>query len=559
MKRKNNFLRNGALLLFNQQTNILSAAMVIMINVLASRILGLLRDRLLATYFGSSAQLGVYFAAFRLPDMIFQLLVMGALATAFIPVITSLITRGQKSQAWYVSSSVLNIGLLIFAALAILIFCFAYPLSRLIAPGFNHEELILMSRLTRIMLLAQFFFILSNFLTGILQSFKHFMVPALAPVFYNLGIILGIVLFTPALGIFGAAWGVVLGTILHFLIQLPLAKKLGVVYQPIFDYHNSTVKKIGQLMLPRTIGLAVAQIDYTVDIVLASLISTSSLIYFNFAQHLQMLPVGLFGATIAQAALPTLAETAEKQGLSVFKKTFLSCFHQILFLILPCSVLLIILRIPIVRLVFGAARFDWEATVTTGLVLAFFSISLFAQSLVHLLARAFYALQNTKIPVIIGGFSVLSNVLISVLFVLVFHWSVWALALSTSIANILNVLLLLIYLDKKVNGFKRNELFLPALKTFAISFLTAFALYLPMKFLDQVIFDTTRVSGLMLLTGVAALAGAGFYLFLAWVFKIEALKTFVRLLEKIELIQKIIRGQSLEPIGVTDESTGFTA
>lgn len=559
MKRKNNFLRNGALLLFNQQTNILSAAAIIMINVAASRILGLLRDRLLATYFGSSAQLGVYFAAFRLPDMIFQLLVMGALATAFIPVITSLITRGQKNQAWYVSSSVLNIGLLIFAALAILIFCFAYPLSNLIAPGFNHEELILMSRLTRIMLLAQFFFILSNFLTGILQSFKHFMVPALAPVFYNLGIILGIVLFTPALGIFGAAWGVVLGTILHFLIQLPLAKKLGVVYQPVFDYHDSTVKKIGQLMLPRTIGLAVAQIDYTVDIILASLISTSSLIYFNFAQHLQLLPVGLFGATIAQAALPTLAENAEKQGLLAFKKTFLSCFQQILFLVLPCSVLLIILRIPIVRLVFGAARFDWEATVTTGLVLAFFSISLFAQSLVHLLARAFYALQNTKIPVIIGGLSVLSNVLISVLFILIFHWSVWALALSTSIANILNAFLLLIYLDKKVNGFERKELFLPALKIFAISFLTAFALYLPMKFLDQVIFDTTRVSGLIFLTGVAASAGAGFYLFLAWVFKIKALKTFIRLLEKIELIQKIIRGQSLEPIGVTDESTGFTA
>ena len=385
------------------------------------------------------------------------------------------------------------------------------------------------------------------------------MVPALAPVFYSLGIILGIVLFTPALGIFGAAWGVVLGTILHFLIQLPLAKKLGVVYQPVFDYHNSTVKKIGRLMLPRTIGLAVAQIDYTVDIILASLISTSSLIYFNFAQHLQMLPVGLFGATIAQAALPSLAETAEKQGLLAFKKTFLSCFHQILFLVLPCSVLLIILRIPIVRLVFGAARFDWEATVTTGLVLAFFSISLFAQSLVHLLARSFYALQNTKIPVVIGGLSVLSNVLLSVIFILIFHWSVWALALSTSIANILNALLLLFYLDKKVNGFERKELFLPALKTFAISFLTAFALYLPMKFLDQVTFDTTRVSGLMILTGVAALAGAGFYLFLAWVFKIKALKTFAKLLEKIELIQKIIRGQSLEPIGATDESTGFTA
>lgn len=554
---KNNFIKNGALILLSQQTSILSAATAIMINVAASRILGLFRDRLLATYFGSSSSLGVYFAAFRLPDMIFQLLVMGTLATAFIPVITSLLTEKKEKLAWQTASSVLNIGLILFSFLAVIIFIFARPLSSLIAPGFNRQELDLMTNLTRIMLFSQFLFILSNFLTGILQSFKRFIIPAVAPVLYNLGIIIGIVLFTPLLGIYGPTLGVILGTLFHFIIQLPLVKKLGLKYHFHFNLKNKYVREIGRLMLPRTIGLAVSQIDYTVDIMLASLISTSSLIYFNFAQHLQLLPVGLFGATIAQAALPTLAEEGIKKNLAVFKKTFLNCFHQILFLVLPCSVLLIILRIPAVRLVFGATRFDWEATVLTGKILAAFSFSLFAQSLIHLLVRAFYALHDSKTPVIIGGISVLCNVILSVFFILILKMPVWGLGFSTSTANILNFILLLFFLNKKVNGFNHQQLFNPALKILLVSLITAFALYLPMKLLDQLVFDTTKVSGLLLLTGLTAGFGLLVYFFLSWIFKIKALNSLFVLLKKMEKFQKQLRGKSLEPIGVLDESVEF--
>ena len=554
---KRNFLKNGALILLSKQTNILSAASVIMVNVGVSRILGLVRDRLLATHFGSSSVLGVYFAAFRLPDMIFQLLVMGALATAFIPVITSLQSQSRKKEVWKVASSILNIGLLVFVVLSVLICVFAKKLSFLIAPGFNHGELLLMTSLTRIMLIAQFFFILSNFLTGILQSFKYFIIPAIAPVLYNLGIILGIIFLTPSLGIYGPTFGVIIGTFFHFLIQLPLARRLGLKYRLVFDWRNRYVKEIGRLMLPRTIGLAVAQIDYTVDVILASLISTSSLVYFNFAQHLQILPVGLFGAAIAQAALPTLSEEGGKKDLTIFKKTFLLCLHQILFLVLPFSVLLIILRIPIVRLVFGAARFDWKATVLTGQILAFFSISLFAQSAVHLLARAFYALYDSKTPVIIGAVSILINVFGSVYFILVLHLPVWGLGLSTSIANIFNAFLLLIYLNKKVAGFNYRELFIPIFKIFMVSFITAFAVYVPMKLLDQLTFDTTRVSELLLLTVLTALFGFCVYLFLSWLFKIKAAGTFLKLFDKIEALQKTLRGQSLEPIEVLDGSTEF--
>lgn len=545
------------MIFFSEQSSILSAATIIMINVAVSRILGLLRDRLLATYFGSGPVLGVYFAAFRLPDMIFQLLVMGALATAFIPVITGLLGRKKRETAWQVASSVLNIGLLIFSFLAILIFVFARPFSKLIAPGFDQEQLSLMTSLTRIMLFAQFFFILSNFLTGILQSFKRFIIPALAPVFYNLGIILGIVLFSSKWGIYGPTFGVVLGTFFHFAVQLPLARRLGLKYQLSFNWRNPYVKEIGRLMLPRTIGLAVAQIDYTVDVVLASLISASSLVYFNFAQHLQLLPVGLFGATIAQAALPTLAEEVVGKNMEGFKKTFSLCLQQILFLVLPLSVLLIILRIPMVRLVFGAARFDWEATVLTGQVLAFFSLSLFAQSAVHLLARAFYALHDSRTPVIIGAGSVFINVVSSVYFVMILGLPIWGLGISTSLANIFNALALMIWLNKKVGGFSKKQLLIPSLKIFTASFVTAFALYVPMKMLDQVIFDTTRVSGLLLLTGLTSLCGLGVYLSLAWILRIKVLDSFFDLLEKIESWQKIFRGRSLEPAEVTDEPVGY--
>ncbi|PIS09311.1 murein biosynthesis integral membrane protein MurJ [Candidatus Beckwithbacteria bacterium CG10_big_fil_rev_8_21_14_0_10_34_10] len=557
MKAKNNILRNGALILLSRQTNILSAATVIMVNVAASRILGLIRDRLLASYFGSSATLGVYFAAFRLPDMIFQLLVMGALATAFIPVMTSLISKKKKELAWQVASSVLNIGLVGFFVLSIFICFYAKKLSQLIAPGFNQEELVLMANLTRVMIVAQFFFILSNYLTGILQSFKRFLIPALAPVLYNLGIIVGIIFLSPKLGIYGPALGVIIGTFLHFIIQLPQAKSLGLKYRLTFNWRQKEVKEIGRLMLPRTIGLAVSQIDYTVDVALASLISASSLIYLNFAQHLQLLPVGLFGATIAQAALPTLAEEGDKKDLGNFKKTLSTSFQQIIFLVMPFSVLLIILRVPVVRLVFGAARFDWQATLLTGQVLAFFSLSLFAQAAVHILARAFYALRDTKTPVFIGALSVLTNVFTSIYFILVLKLPVWGLGLSTSIANILNASLLLIFLNKKVKGFKEQRLFHSSLKIFIVSFITAFALYIPMKLLDQLVFDTTRVGGLLLLTIIASLFGFAVYFFLSWLFRVEIFMSFSKLFERAEDFQKILRGKSLEPIEVHDESTQF--
>lgn len=515
------------------QKSILSAAMVIMATVFVSRILGLWRDRLLAGRF-SPDELGVYFAAFRLPNLIFELLVMGAISVAFIPVFTEYLSRGKKEEAWQLSSTVINLGILIFIAFSLPVFIFSYQLCSFLAPGFNKVQLEQMVNFTRIMLLAQVFpLVIGNFLTGILQSFKNFLIPALAPVIYNVGIILGILLFSPFWGLYGPVLGVVLGAILFMLIQLPLARSLGYRHRWQIDTKNSGVREIGRLMLPRTFGLAVSQIDTTADLILSTLMGARMVTIFSFAQHLQAMPIGLFGATIAQAALPTLSEVKAKSDLAEFKKTFLASFHQIMFLVMPVSAILIVLRIPVVRLVFGASHFDWEATVLTGQTLAFFSLSLFAQSLTALLARGFYALYDSKTPVLIGILSVAVNTVLSTIFVLFLKIPVWGLALSTSLSSLLNFLLLLIFLDRKVGYFSPRQVILPMAKIFLASLIMGVALYLPMRLLDKLVFDTTRTINLIFLTGFAGGLGLLVYGFLAWFLRIEEVITFLNLARKI--------------------------
>ncbi len=525
-----NLISSGKNLLFLRQTNILSAATVIGLAVLASRVLGLWRDRMLTAL--PVDQLDIYFAAFRLPDLIFQILVMGALTTAFIPVVTELMTNRKDTEAWQTTSTVVNLAIIIFAILAVGVAIFAYPLSQIIAPGFDEPKLKIMADLTRIMLIGQLFFVLSNFLSAIIQSTKRFLMPALAPIAYNAGIILGIVFLAPVWGIYGPAWGVVIGTILHFLIQLPVIQHVGFKYQAVIDTKNKNVREIWRLMVPRTLGLAVAQISLTVDIILASLISVSSIAVFNFASHLQQLPIGLFGATIAQAALPTLSEEQAKENLESFKTTILTSFHQILFLTLPATAILIVLRIPVVRLVFGSRTFPWEATVLTAKIMAFLGLGIFAQSVIQLLVRGFYALRDSATPVKIGVLAFGANILASVILILIFKLPVWGLAIASTTADLINTVLLLWFLNKRIQ-FSLKNLFGPAIKMFLAAALCGIFLYVPMKLLDQLVFDTTKVWPLLALTGTATLVGMTVYLFFTWVLDIKELGSFVGIIRRI--------------------------
>ncbi len=536
-----NFFKNGTALLFQRQNSILSAAFVIALTVIASRLLGLVRDRLLASYFGASPELAAYIAASRIPEMLFEILILGALSVAFIPVFTEYIAQKKQEEAWHITSSMINGALLLFVVIGSIALIFSRNLSYWVAPGLvnnNNYLLDLTSNLTRIMLFTQLFFILSGFVTAVLQSYQRFLIPAMAAIFYNLGVICGIIFLGPQIGVFGPAIGMIAGALIHLLIQVPLVRALGFKYSFRLDFRHPGVREIGRLVLPRVFGVTAAQLNETANIILASLISAKSIVALNFAQHLQLAPLGLFAATIAQAALPTLSSEVAQKKQGEFKTTLLTSMHQILFLILPASAILIILRIPMVRLIFGAARFDWEATVLTGRTLAFFSASLFAQGAILLLARGFYALHNTKTPVKIGIASICTNIVLSLFFVQYLHLPIWALGASYSIATILNALLLLVFLDRAVEKFNRRELIIPGLKIGFAAVLMAVCLYIPMKFLDQLVFDTTKTINLLALTGAASFLGLSVYLILTWLLQVKEISLFWGFVRRIRIIKE---------------------
>jgi putative peptidoglycan lipid II flippase len=537
-----------------KQTTVGSAATILIFMVFASRIMGLVRDRLLSARF-TPEELGVYFAAFRIPNLLFELLIMGALTSAFIPVFTRYLTHNEEEKGWRMTSTLINISLILLTALSIPLLVWTRQICDFLAPGFSSAEIDQMSSFTRFMVLMQVLpLLVGNFFTGLLQSYNLFIIPAVAPVVYNVGIILGILVLSPMWGLYGPVVGVGIGAVFFMLIQIPLLMRIGYRHTLAIDTSHKGVREVGRLIGPRTFGLAVSQIDMTVDLILASLLGSRMVTIFNFAQHLQQLPVGLFGASVAQAALPTLSVASVKEDKEHFKQTIIKSIHQILFFVLPASVFFIVLRIPIVRLVFGASRFDWQATVLTGMTLSMFSISLFAQSLVHVLARGFYALYDTRTPVIISIISIAVNTFLSVFFIQYWHLPVWSLGLSTSVASIVNVVILFIVLDRRIKKFPRWELFGPPFKMLLASVAAGFAIFIPLKVFDQLVFDTTRTIGLLFLTGTVGLVGLIVYLGIAWLFNVSQVVSFLSLIRRVQKPATV----TLEPVNevVSSGDTG---
>lgn len=542
-------LRKSIGLLLQRQTNILSAAFVIMATVIFSQILGLVRQRLLVSIFGASNTLGVYLASTKLPDFLFQLVFAGVLSSSFIPIFSDLLAKDKEEDAHKMASALMTLGLIIFSILALFLFIFTPFFLQVINPGsgFSTEQMALMANLTRIIIFAQILFIIGTFLSALLQSYNHFFIPGIASALYNLGMIIGIVCLSRYVGIFSSAYGSVLGALIFILVQLPMVKIVKFTFKPIISFKIPGVLEALKLMWPRTISIAVFQLGTLAIVMLISFLSSSGRNYviFDYAQTLAFAPIVLFGQTIAQAAFPVLSREREK--LEDFKLTFIASFNQILYLILPVSVLFLVLRVPIVRLIFGAAQFDWQATVLTGKTLAFFSISIFAQALIYLISRSFYALHDTKTPLIVGTISTSFIIILGSLFILSFKWGVESIALAYSISGIFNFFILLILLDKKIGGFDWKNLVNSFVKIFSATVFTGFALYIPIKLLDQLVFDTTKTINLILLTGVSSAIGLSLYLFLTWLFNVKEAFTFILLFRKIGNWKEIL-GKSSEVI-----------
>ena len=516
--------------LFKQQINsITSAAALVAFSSLLSRILGVLRDRILAGEFGASESLDIYYAAFRIPDLIFNLLVLGALSAGFIPIFSCLIKddkckekvdykKSPNKEAWELANNVLNVLGIILIVLSAVGIILAPWLMKLIAPGFSDRSQQITAILTRIMFLSPIFLGISSVMGGILQSFKRFFVYSLSPIMYNLGIIIGALYFVPLWGIYGLAWGVVLGAFMHLIIQVPLVGLLGFRYKPKIDLKNKNIRKIGQMMIPRTMSLAISQINLVVITVIASGLAGGSLTVFNFANNLQSFPIGIFGISFAVAAFPVLSAVAFKKDKLV--ESFSNTIRQILFFIIPSTVLLITLRAQIIRVILGTGKFNWQDTILTIDALGFFALSLFAQAIIPLLVRVFYARHNSSQPFYIGLFVVFVNILLSLKFSKIF--GVAGLALAFSISNIINFLLLWIFLYIEIGFLDQTRILISAIKMSAAALMAGIAVQM-MKLAIWPYIDMTTFLGVLTQGLVAGAAGVFIYSLFCYLFKVEEL------------------------------------
>jgi putative peptidoglycan lipid II flippase len=488
------------------------AALIVFFAGILSRILGLLRDRILASQFGAGDTLDIYYAAFRIPDLVYNLLIAGALSAAFIPVFTGLITKKDKKNAWKLASGLLTLQVVVVIIIATILAILAPYLMMIMIPGFSEEKTAQASLFTRIMFLSPLFLGMSAVFGGILVSLKRFLIYSLAPIMYNIGIIIGALFFVKIWGDVGLAWGVVLGAFMHMVLQYWASKFAGFSYKAIdikSIIADSWVRKVIKLMIPRSLAMGATQINLIIVTFFASTLASGSLAVFNFANNLQSVPLGLFGISFALAAFPRLSSSAARDDIKKFNYTFTRTFKRILFFVVPASVFIFALRAEIVRAVLGAGEFDWKDTRATLWVLGFLSLSLFAQSTIPLIARAFYALENTKTPFYVALFSEAVNILAMV--VLVERYEIMGLAIAFSLAAVVNMFILLWLLNGYFKNIKRMNVSNSVIKIIIASFFSGVAIYLTRHYLAN--FIELRTLGEVLMQLVIA-GGAGISTFL---------------------------------------------
>ncbi len=432
------------------------AASLVMALFIVSRALGLVREMVIGAQFGASAELDAYLAAFRLPDLLFTLVAGGALASAFIPTFSERLAHKDMDGAWALASKVGNLLLLSLIILAALAAALARPLvAHIIAPGFSPEQQALTVELMRWMLVSTVIFGVSGLIMGILNSFHHFLLPALAPVFYNLAIILAAWLLAPGMGIHALVVGVVAGATLHLLIQTPGLIRQKAHWTPSLSFADPGVREVLRLMAPRVLGLAIVQINFIVNVFLASHLVEGSISAMNYAWLIMLLPQGIFAQSIATAAFPTFSHQAALNERKAMQHTLGGLFSLLIFLTLPSAVLLILLRQPIVALLLQRGAFDAHDTQMTAYALGFFALGLVSHALVEVSARSFYALKDTKTPVVIGVAAMGLNVLLSLL--LIKPLAIGGLALANATATTLEMAALLWMLRRKLGGWEERR------------------------------------------------------------------------------------------------------
>ncbi len=534
----------------NLSRTLTRAAFLVGFFTLLSSLLGMFRDRMLADAFGAGQELDTYYASFRIPDFFYNTLMASLISSAFLPILSQYLHKPEeKNKAKndfdfsqdtqnFVDSLVTILTFFLFAVIVLLWF-FSPFLVSWIAPGFSPEQQALTARLTRIMLLSPLFLSFSGLLGNILNLRGFFFFYSLAPVVYNLGSILAIIFLVPHFGITGLAWGIALGAFFHFSVQLVPSILMGLKIRFRWDPTHPGLIKVLKMMLPRSLHLGVLQLNLIAVTLLASVLPVGSLSVFNFANNLQSLPLGIFGASYAIAAFPALSILVAKKKKARFRHEFSRAMCQILFFIIPLSTLLIIFRAQVVRIVLGSGKFDWEDTVQTLNVLGVLAISLFAQSLNLLFIRAFFALHDAWTPLKSGVVSLLFNIVAGV--GVVRYWPeiapfleknahlsglkspIVGLALIYSISQIITFIFLLAGLHQYIKGIDISSIKRTFLKIALATFIAGLGAQL-IKWFWAIFFPLSSFLAVFGQVFFAGLVSIAFYLFICKTLKCKELK-----------------------------------
>ncbi|HTM68441.1 MAG TPA: murein biosynthesis integral membrane protein MurJ [Candidatus Binatia bacterium] len=520
-------------LLTKASGSVTAAAAVLGIASMASRFVGVLRDRLLSGTFGAGRELDAYYAAFRAPDLIYNLFVLGAVTAGFIPVFTRYLAKKDVGEE-AMNEEASELGSLLFTMLGVILLVLgvlgaltARWFVRALAPGFDEAGRDLTVKLTRVMFLSPLFLGLSGVLGGMLQTRRRFFIYALAPILYNFGIMAGVVLLSPTMGIMGAAVGVTIGAFLHFLAQLVACRAMGWRFRPAWSARHEGVVQVAKMTGPRMASLAVSQFNVWVLTGIASTVGAGGIAVFNLANNLQSFPVGIIGVSFAVAAFPLIAELAAKGDRKAFVEQLSKTVRTILFLVVPATVALLLLRAQIVRVVLGTGRFDWKDTIDTADTLAYFSLSLFAQALLPLFARAFFAFHDVKTPLVLAAASVVLER--SIAWVLVGRgMGTPGLAFAFSVGSVANIVFMWVALRHRIGDLGEKAV----LRTLALTSVAGVAMAAAIQGLKIAVAPVVNMqtfAGIFAQGAIAGCAGIGVYVAAAYLMGSEEARDVVRM------------------------------
>ncbi len=521
------------------------AAFIVMAATLLSRVFGLAREQVMANYFGARTQIDAYRVAFLLPNLFRMLLADAAIGSAFIPIFSSYLVKGNHKDAWRVASSVINLMVLMLCVVLGLGMIFARQLIPILAPGFvvKAQTMQLAVLMTRIMFPAILFTALAGVIMGILNSHEHFAAPAIAPVLWNVFIIGAIVLLAPKVGVTSLAIGVTLGSLVQFVFQVPFLRGRGSAYSLTLDWRHPGVKQVGALLVPVILSLAALDINAVIDTRFASTLITGSVASLGYAQRLWMLPLGLFAIAISTVLFPTLSKQAALDNIKEMRDSLSLGIRVIFLIVLPASVGLMVLGIPIVRLLLEHGRFSPRDTIFTASALFHYSVGLFAAGELYIINRAYYSLKDTRTPMIVAGVAIIINYFgdwflmnylpalaklahlpSSLSYLGLAHGGI---ALSTSVVCVFNFLVLVFILRSRLNGVDGRKMVSSGLRVLISSIALGLAAFYGWSLAAH--FVGVSKMGQALAVFVAILAGVIVYIGLLLLLRVEEVKTIIEL------------------------------